>query len=311
MPTFVEIMRVMGTITNLETVNDYCERFYTSTLHPLVTTLDLGELTRRSQEGIVALRFNFYAVFLKQGKHCIIKYGRKNYDYQDGTLVFIGPGQVVSLLSDGTDYVPSGQALLFHPDLLHGTHLGQNIGQYKFFSYEVSEALHLSRRERAIVLDCLDKIDFELEQGVDQHSKKLIVSNIELFLNYCNRFYDRQFITRETANEGIVEQFEASLKDYLQSGKARDMGSPTVGYFAGEMNLSANYFGDLVKKETGISAQEYIQERLIDVAKERIFDPEKSVSEIAYELGFKYPQHFTRLFKKKVGHTPNEYRTLN
>ncbi|MDG1571153.1 helix-turn-helix transcriptional regulator [Robiginitalea sp. M366] len=298
----------MGKICNLETVNDYCERFYTSAKHPLVTTLDLKDLTRRSQEGIEALRFNFYAVFLKQGKHCTIKYGRRNYDYQDGTLVFIGPGQVVTLMNDGNAYIPSGQALLFHPDLLRGTHLGQVMNQYHFFSYEVSEALHLSRKERHIVLDCLDKIDYELEQGVDPHSKKLIVSNLELFLNYCNRFYDRQFITREDVHQGVVEQFSTALEAYLNSKQPQEIGTPTVGYFAGQLNLSANYFGDLIKKETGQSAQEFIQDKIIEVAKEKIFDPEKSVSEVAFELGFKYPQHFTRLFKKKVGATPQAYR---
>lgn len=311
MPTFGGNPTFMEKIINLETVNDYCSRFGTSALHPLVTYLDINELTRRPQEGIEALRFNFYAVFLKQGAHCTLKYGRKNYDYQDGTLVFIGPGQVVSIANDGPDYVPSGYALLFHPDLLRGTALGSAMGKYNFFSYEVSEAVHLSRKERAIVLDCFDKIQYELEQGIDKHSKALIVSNIELFLNYCTRFYDRQFITRESANQGVVSQFESALNTYISSGKAREMGAPTVGYFAEEMHLSPNYFGDLVKKETGQSAQEYIQAKLIEVAKQRIFDPEKSVSEIAYELGFKYPQHFTRLFKKKVGYSPNEYRMLN
>lgn len=212
-------------------------------------------------------------------------------------------------MNDENAYIPSGQALLFHPDLLRGTHLGQVMNQYHFFSYEVSEALHLSRKERHIVLDCLDKIDYELQQGVDPHSKKLIVSNLELFLNYCNRFYDRQFITREDVHQGVVEQFSTALEAYLHSEQPQETGTPTVGYFAEQLNLSANYFGDLVKKETGHSAQEFIQDKIIEVAKEKIFDPEKSVSEVAFELGFKYPQHFTRLFKKKVGASPQAYRT--
>lgn len=309
--TFVLNIVIMSLINNMETVNDFCTRYYTSALHPLVTFMDLNELTRRPQGEIEALRFNFYGVFLKQGQHCILKYGRKNYDYQDGTLVFIGPGQVVNITTDHENYVPSGYALLFHTDLLHGTHLGENMERYSFFSYEVNEAVHLSVRERHIVLDCFDKIKYELEQGIDKHSKSLIVSNIELFLNYCMRFYDRQFITRETENLGIVGTFESALNKYLTSGKARELGAPTVSYFAEEMHLSPNYFGDVVKKETGRSAQEYIQAKLIEVAKEKIFDPELSVSEIAYELGFKYPQHFSRLFKKKVGYSPNEYRMMN
>jgi AraC-like DNA-binding protein len=301
----------MSQIINLASINDYCNRFNTTALHPLVSYMDLSKLNRKQQENIEALRFNFYAVFLKQGVHCKIKYGRKEYDYQDGTLVFIGPGQVVRIDSDGSDYVPSGYALLFHPDLLRGTHLGSIMNTYSFFSYDVHEAVHLSRKERHIVLDCLDNIQFELEQGIDKHSKGLIVSNIELFLNYCNRFYDRQFITRENENLGIISHFENALNTYFKEGKAREFGLPSVSHFAEQLHLSSNYFGDLIKKETGQSAQEYIQTKLIEVAKEKIFDPELSVSEIAYDLGFKYPQHFTRLFKKKVGHSPNEYRSLN
>jgi AraC-like DNA-binding protein len=149
------------------------------------------------------------------------------------------------------------------------------------------------------------------KQSVDKHNKKLIVSNIELFLNYCVRFYDRQFITRDNVNKGILEKFENLLNDYYQSEKPQRICLPSVAFCASELNLSANYFGDLIKKETGKTAQEYIQSKVIDIAKEKIFDASKSVSEIAYELGFKYPQHFTRLFKQKTGHTPNEYRMMN
>ncbi|MFI5158595.1 MAG: helix-turn-helix domain-containing protein, partial [Sphingobacteriales bacterium] len=179
------------------------------------------------------------------------------------------------------------------------------------FSYEVFEALHLSESERQVVMDCFHKIQLEIQRPIDKHSKKLIVSNIELFLDYCTRFYDRQFITRDTVHKGILERFEHLLNEYFESDKPQTLGLPTVGYCAEQLNLSANYFGDLIKKETGKSAQEYIQLKVIDMAKEKIFDPNKSVSEIAYELGFKYSQHFTRLFKQKVGYSPNEYRTLN
>ncbi|MFT0714754.1 helix-turn-helix domain-containing protein [Flagellimonas lutimaris] len=171
--------------------------------------------------------------------------------------------------------------------------------------------MHLSQKERKIIIDCIEKIRFELERDIDKHSKELIVSNIELFLRYCSRFYDRQFITRDVVNDGVVHQFKRSLHHYLYSGKASELGCPSVGHFAQEQYLSANYFGDLVKKETGKSALEIIQTKLIEVAKERIFDPSKSVSEIAYELGFKHPQHFSRLFKSKVGYSPNEYRMMN
>jgi AraC-like DNA-binding protein len=250
-------------------------------------------------------------VFLKEVKCGDLRYGKNTYDYQEGTLVFIAPGQVVTVDNAGETYQPKGYALVFHPDLIHGTPLGKHIQDYTFFGYQFNEALHVSERERKIVLDCFSKVEYELEHAIDKHSKKLIVDNIELFLNYCVRFYDRQFITRDNVHTGILERFEQLLNEYFESGKPQTIGLPSVAYCAGELNLSANYFGDLIKKETGKSAQEYIQIKVIDVAKERISDHNKSVSEIAYELGFKYPQHFTRLFKQRVGQSPNEYRTLN
>lgn len=301
----------MSEVRDLITVNDYCAGFGLSALHPLVSMVDLSEGNWLFRKDVEAVRYHFYAVFLKQGQQCIMKYGRQNYDYQDGTLVFVGPGQVVNVANIDTSVKPSGYALLFHPDLLRGTNLGNGMDKYSFFSYELSEALHISQRERQIVLDCFDKIRYELLQGIDKHTKGLIVSNIELFLNYCIRFYDRQFITRDTVNLGIIEQFEASLYAYFKTGKAKELGIPSVGYFAEKQYLSPNYFGDLVKKETGKSAQEYIQAKVIEVAKSMIFDPDKSVSEVAYELGFKYPQHFSRMFKKETGFAPSEFRSLN
>ena len=191
------------------------------------------------------------------------------------------------------------------------TSLGKSINEYSFFSYNTNEALHLSKKERKIVFDCFSKIQYELSQALDKHSKKLIASNIELFLNYCERFYDRQFITREHINKGILERFEELLNNYFSSEKPYSLGLPSVAYCADELHLSANYFGDLIKKETGKTAQDYVQDKIIDIAKGKIFNASKSISEIAYELGFKYPQHFSRLFKNRVGYTPNEYRNLN
>jgi len=227
------------------------------------------------------------------------------------TLVFIAPGQVYGIDSNGQTIKPRGRALVFHPDLIAGTHLGKHIKDYSFFSYEVNEALHLSKKERATINDCLEKIDAEIDLNIDKHSKTLIVSNIELLLNYCSRFYDRQFITRNHVNKDILVRFEKLLSDYFKSGKARTLGLPTVAYCAEQLHVSANYFGDLVKKESGSTALDYIQSKLIDEAKGKLFDPDKSINEIADELGFKYQQHFTRLFKQKVGITPNEYRNLN
>lgn len=298
----------MQEIIKLESVTEYNKMRGVKTLHPLVTVIDLSKA-----QPMPAQTFNFglYAVYLKELKCGELKYGRNHYDYQEGTLVFIAPGQVLGVQPNVTTFAAKGWALLFHPDLIRGTSLGKHIHEYSFFSYDVNEALHLSEKERQIVLDCFGKIQYELEHAIDKHSKTLIASNIELFLNYCIRFYDRQFITRDNAHKGILERFESLLNNYFSSEKPQSEGLPSVSWCAGELNLSSNYFGDLIKKETGKTAQEYIQSKVIDIAKEKIFEPGKSVSEIAYELGFKYPQHFTRLFKQKVGYTPNEYRTLN
>ena len=296
----------MEEIVKLNNVSEYNNIRGMQTLHPLITVIDLSKA-----KPMPARTFNFglYAVYLKELNCGELKYGRKNYDYQEGTLVFIAPGQVLGVQPKVTTFEAKGWALLFHPDLIKGTHLGKNIQDYSFFSYDVNEALHISEQERQVVLECFRKIEFELSHSIDKHSKRLIISNIELFLNYCVRFYDRQFITREHVHTGVIESFETLLNDYFRSEKPQETGIPTVGYFAEQLLLSANYFGDLVKKETGKSAQEYIHTKLVDVAKEKIFNPTKSISEVAYELGFKYPQHFTRFFKQQVGSTPNEYRS--
>lgn len=297
----------MQDMRRFETVNDYNLFNNNETLHPLVSVVDLSKANPRSGS---RMYFGFYTIFLKDVKCGDLVYGRATYDYQEGTLVFLAPGQVAGINNPDL-YQPKGYALVFHADLIHGTALGRHINDYTFFSYETREALHLSVRERDIVLDCFSKIEYELQHAIDKHSKKLIASNIELFLDYCQRFYDRQFMTREHVHKGIMQKFESLLKDYFTSDKTQTIGLPSVAWCAAELNLSAKYFGDLVKKEIGNSAQEYIQSRVIDYAKEKIFDPNKSISQIAMELGFKYPAHFTRFFKQKVGYTPNEYRTMN
>lgn len=238
-------------------------------------------------------------------------YGCQNYDYEDGTMVFVSPGQVYGIDSNGIPVIPSGYGLIFHPDLLKGTHLGRTIRDYSFFAYEVNEALHLSKNEKKTIMESLEKIGAEIEHNIDKHSKTLIVSNIELFLNYCMRFYDRQFFTHSHANKDILVRFENILIDHFRSGKASKLGLPSVAYCAEQLNLSPNYFGDLIKKETGSTALDYIQSKMIDEAKTYIFDSSKTFNEIAGNLGFKYQQHFTRVFKQKTGITPNEYRALN
>lgn len=298
----------MEKILRIDHVSEHDAFYHRENLHPLVSIIDFEGTMPEVYANKMA--FGFYAVYLKD-VHCgDIKYGRHTYDYQDRTLVFVAPGQVIHVSID-QDYKPQGFALLFHPDLIHGTPLGKHMDDYSFFSYESREALHLSEKERRIVLDCFNKIRYELEQGVDKHSKTLIAANIELFLNYCVRFYDRQFITRSDVHKSNIEKFDNLLKDYFHSDKPQTIGLPAVGYCAGQLHLSPNYFGDMVKKETGKTALEYIQLKVMDMAKEKILDKNKTVSEIAYELGFKYPQHFTRAFKKNTGYTPHEYRTLN
>ena len=219
----------MKNVHNIATVSDYNATVEHKTLHPLVSVIDLSKCKRRKRNAFIdALSFGFYAVFLKNDKNCEIRYGRNYYDYQEGTLVFIAPGQVLSIEADEQDYQPSGTVLLFHPDLIRGTSLGQNMKDYSFFSYDVHEALHLSEHEKEIVLECFRKIEFEIAHSIDKHSKKLIVANIELFLNYCVRFYDRQFITRDHANSGTLEKFEHLLNDYFSSEKPLEAGIPSV-----------------------------------------------------------------------------------
>lgn len=295
----------MDKIIHIENIFQYNERVGVETLHPLVSVIDMSQARRLSHQ---RQTYGFYTVFLKEVKCGDMIYGREYYDYQEGTIVCLAPGQVIGFEDNGEVFQPKGWALLFHPDLIRGTSLGRNMKNYTFFSYEVNEALHLSEQERQVVVDCLRRIRHELQHGVDRHSKTIIAMNIELLLDYCLRFYDRQFTTRAETNKDVLVRFERLLDEYLQSDLLRQEGLPTVRYFAEKICLSPNYFGDLIKKETGKTAQENIQDRIISLAKEWILGTNKTVSQIAYDLGFQYSQHFSRIFKKTVGCTPNEYR---
>lgn len=299
----------MDKIVKLDTIRDYNDFLGIATPHPLVSVINASQLKalRHTRKNI-----GFYVIYLKDIK-CAdqIKYGRKYYDFQEETLVFAAPGQVIGNDDTGEYFQPKGWWLTFQPELLHGTTLGSRIQDYTFFSYAVNEALHLSKQERQTIIDCMLKIDEEIKGATDKHSNQIIASAIELLLNYCVRFYDRQFITRKKENKDLLGSFEELLNTYFTSEKPQTLGTPTVAYCAEHLHLSANYFGDLIKKETGRSAQEYILSKTMDVAKELLADSSKSISETAYALGYQYPQYFSRAFKRVVGCTPNDYRNRN
>lgn len=293
----------------LESITQFNAERGQQTLHPLVTVLDQSK-----SQPIRVTKFmcELYIIFLKDEKCADLRYGRNHYDYQEDSLIFISPGQLAGFEEDnGITIQPNGWALAFHPDLIRGTALGTMIKEYHYFSYDIKESLHVSAREKALLLECFGKISYELQHPIDKHTRKLIVSTIELLLSYCERFYDRQFVTRAHINKDILTRFEELLHNYFKSDKPAQIGLPSVAYCADKLNLSAKYFGDLIKKETGQSAIDYLHGKVIDVAKERMSDPNKSISEIAYTMGFKYPQHFTRLFKQRMGRSPYNYRTMN
>ncbi|MDO4165638.1 MAG: helix-turn-helix domain-containing protein [Bacteroides sp.] len=295
----------MENITKIDTVQHYCDLFGIEALHPLISVVDCDAMPpiRHSRR-----LYNIYAVLLKDTECGSMSYGRSLYDYEKGTVLFAAPGQVMGAPDDGRLHQPAGWAVVFHPELLRGTPLARLMKDYTFFSYNANEALHLSDDERKIFEECVQKIQAELQYPIDKHSKSLIIDNLKLFLDHTIRFYDRQFITRETLNSDLLARFEALLDDYFHLGKPREEGLPGVQYFADKLCLSPNYFSDLVRKETGESALKHIQQKMLNVAKEHVFNTTKSFSEISDELGFPYPQHFSRWFKKMTGSTPKEYR---
>lgn len=279
--------------------------------HPLVSVVDFSRYKEQFNSGM-KITLGFYSVMFKN--FCInkMKYGQQPYDFEEGSLMCIAPRQVISLdepLPKDTDV--KGWGLFFHPDFVRGTSLGRTIKDYSFFSYETNEALHLSEKEKEVLYYIVQKIDVELLENIDKHSQTLIVSNIELLLNYCTRYYDRQFITRKHVNKDILTKVEEFLLEYIQSPLLSEKGLPTVKYLADKVCLSPNYLGDLLKRETGMNAQDRIHYYLIEEAKNLLLSSNKSVSELAFSLGFEYPQYFSRLFKAKTGMTPVEFRNKN
>jgi AraC-like DNA-binding protein len=279
--------------------------------HPLVSVVDFSKVESFGENN-VKTTLGFYSIMLKSNPCGVLKYGREYYDFEEGTLVCIAPNQVASIdnESDQQNHL-TGWGLFVHPDLIRGTSLGSKMKDYTFFSYEVNEALHLSEKEKQTLNDCIAKIENELSQNIDKYSQNLIVSNIELLLNYCIRYYDRQFITRKNSNNDILVRFENVLKEYFSSDNIKEQGLPSVKYLAENLFLSQNYLSDLLKKETGKNAQDHIHAYIIEEAKNNLLNSNATVSEIAFQLGFDYPQYFSKLFKTKTGMTPVEYRNLN
>jgi len=259
------------------------------------------------------LKFNteLYMVSLKDGIQGSLGYGRNTYDFSEGTMVFSKPNQVLSPEDKKVAEDAKGWVLLFHPDLIRRSELGKRMYGYSFFDYEVHEALHLSDEEQQIVTDLILKIEKEFDQSIDKHSQKLIVSNIELLLNYCMRYYDRQFYVRTNLNQDHISDFEHLLTDYFESDKPSTIGLPSVNYCGEELNMSSNYLSDLLKKETGKSAKDHIYSFVVDRAKNMLLGTTDSISEIAFDLGFEYSQHFSKMFKRQTGMSPNKYRSQN
>ena len=298
-------MKTDTTTVTLDSIDAYNKLFGLTTLHPLVSVIDLKKATRGI--GRIRMSYGVYALFLKNGVNCTLKYGREHYDYQEGTIVSFSPGQVIDVDRTGESMAPDVVGLMFHPDLICGTPLASKIDSFGFFGYSQREALHLSEAERKIFLDCLEKISLELEHPVDSHSADLISANIQLLLEYLNRFYDRQFITRHKVNSSVVAAFENELSRIFSDGSTVNE-VPKVSYFAEKANLTPGYFGDLIKRETGSTPQDIITLCLIKEAKRRLASTDTDISVIAYDLGFQYPQHFTRLFKRVTGKSPSVFR---
>lgn len=286
------------------TVQDFNDHHGLETLHPLVS---VARSERQSKVEECTIHYGLYALFLKENKGCRLSYGRTEYDFDEMTVTSFAPGQVVHVEPNPGVTNPKWTAIVFHPDLLNRTQLGRNINRYEFFDYTSSEALHLSSGEIDIFRSVLDMIRQELHRNIDKHSRELIVSNIELLLNYCLRFYDRQFITREEINHSVVRKFSSLLDEYI-AGKAEHDGFPSVAYFADKCCYSSKYFGELVNTETGRTAKDFISDRVLRAAKQLLSDDMLSVKIVGQRLGFEYPQHFVRFFKAKTGKTPSEYR---
>ncbi|TFB30283.1 AraC family transcriptional regulator [Pedobacter alluvionis] len=278
--------------------------------HPLISIIDVS--TWEIPEQFIGVKYTseLYIIGLKD-KSCGLQYGRNPYDFDEGVLFFTAPDQVQSVSKGQQINEIQGWMLFFHHDLIRNTPLGRTIEDYQFFTYDVHEALHLSDAEQETITGCKLMIQNEISERIDNHSQTVIASSLELLLNLSRRYYERQFNTRSAQNSDVVSQFHSLLNSYFKSGKFVETGIPSVEYFSDKIHLSGNYLSDLLKKETGYTIKDHVNNFIIEKAKTLLLSESETVSGIAYSLGFNYPHYFNRLFKSKTGMTPQEYRKLN
>lgn len=299
-------------IVHIESISDMHKVFgLAKPKHPLVSVIRFKNAKIEQEYHHVRCSFGMYCITQKNETEGNMGYGRSSYDFQEGSMVFIKPGQVLTYDGHESKAEDPGWALLFHPDLIRKSELGSSIDRYSFFSYDITEALHVSDEEKHTLNELIAKIEQEYGQNIDRHSQKLIISNIELLLDYCTRYYDRQFYTRTNLNKDVLVKFEHLLKDYYANENQLNSGIPSVDFCGEALHMSPKYLSDLLKKETGKSAKAHIDGFLMNKAKNRLLRSTESVSEIAYGLGYEYSQHFSKIFKAKTGMSPSEYRGLN
>lgn len=281
---------------------------YEKPKHPLVSIIDLSKTRKQAIPEHTVYRLHFYCIYFKSVKG-MLSYGRSYYDFEEGSMMLTAPYQIVAAGND--TIAEKGWGLFFHPDLLNRSELGKNISNYSFFNYDSTEALHVSEEEKKVLENCIQNIEKEYAQHIDRHTQRLVLTNIELLLNYCDRFYDRQFFTREKANRDIVQQFEKILNEYFSDNSLIEKGLPEVNYFCTHLNLSHYYLSDILKKFTGKTTLEHIHLKVVEKAKLLLWSTHKPISTIAYELGFEHPSHFSKLFKARTGKAPKAFRSLN
>lgn len=300
-------MKEILKIDSISDVHDFFE--LGKPKHPLISVLRMNKGLESMEIEKFKYSIGLYQISLKDNcSYTISNYGRNSYDFKEGSMIFTAPNQVLEFEKQNINTEDTGWSILFHPDLIRKSELGKNIDHFSFFSYASNEALHISDEERKTISEITEKIEKEFTGTIDAHSQTLLISNLELLLNYCVRFYDRQFYTRTNLNKDIASQFELLLKDYYTANKQLEIGIPTVNYCGNALHMSPKYLSDLLKKETGKSTQDHIHNFIIEKAKNKLLNSNQSASEIAYNLGFEYPQYFSKIFKKKTAMSPKEFR---